>query len=383
MSADNEKRLCPADAPAIASEDPNCPECEGTRTVDGFGAGGAYAEVKCAACEPPSEDVMRMVHAFDDEDRKQAVRDLAARVRATESELRERRRSASASPDPEGHRATLERIAGMVDRASPVWGVCADALCWAREHRPMPPLPPRDAQPDEMAQLVGHLSACSEALGVEQWAEMPAAIRRLRSSAASPLVFDEVSENGRRTIIDASPTVVSEEASEADALRADVVRAREVLCASDYQTLYDAACQAMHEKQMAEEQLRNATGDLYRVRLLLVEAASLPPGPDAIVEGVRALAAAGPNKGPAPDVATVLAALKAEQPPIRYASECHGRENCDRAEAALIAQRDELREAKTRMQSHAQSALASTRHSERARYLRLILADGCPAEGGK
>lgn len=66
-----------------------------------------------------------------------------------------------------------------------------------------------------------------------------------------------------------------------------VPEARAVLCATDYQTVYDAACQAMHEKQMAEERLRNAEADLGRIRSILYDAGVLPPGADAIVEGVR------------------------------------------------------------------------------------------------
>lgn len=47
----------------------------------------------------------------------------------------------------ETYRAALERIAGMVERKSDVWNVCADALCWAREHHPGPR--PGSAQPAE------------------------------------------------------------------------------------------------------------------------------------------------------------------------------------------------------------------------------------------
>jgi hypothetical protein len=43
--------------------------------------------MRCHACEPPSEDVLRIVHAFDDQERKDAVRELAARVKATETAL--------------------------------------------------------------------------------------------------------------------------------------------------------------------------------------------------------------------------------------------------------------------------------------------------------
>ncbi len=31
-------------------------------------------------------------------------------------------------------RVVLERIAGMAGRSTPIWNVCADALCWARPH---------------------------------------------------------------------------------------------------------------------------------------------------------------------------------------------------------------------------------------------------------
>jgi hypothetical protein len=39
-----------------------------------------------AVPDPASEEVLRMVHAFDDAGRKQAVRDLAARVRRIEED---------------------------------------------------------------------------------------------------------------------------------------------------------------------------------------------------------------------------------------------------------------------------------------------------------
>jgi hypothetical protein len=62
----------------------HCPECEGTGTIE---ACDPFPAMRCHACEPPSEDVLRIVHAFDDQERKDAVRELAARVKATETAL--------------------------------------------------------------------------------------------------------------------------------------------------------------------------------------------------------------------------------------------------------------------------------------------------------
>jgi hypothetical protein len=61
-----------------------CPECEGTGTIE---ACDPYPAMRCHVCEPPSEDVLRIVHAFDDQERKDLVRELAARVKATETAL--------------------------------------------------------------------------------------------------------------------------------------------------------------------------------------------------------------------------------------------------------------------------------------------------------
>jgi hypothetical protein len=62
----------------------DCPDCEGTGILD---ACDPYPERKCPTCEPPSEEVLCIVHAFDDQERKDAVRELAARVKATETAL--------------------------------------------------------------------------------------------------------------------------------------------------------------------------------------------------------------------------------------------------------------------------------------------------------
>lgn len=72
-----------------AEATPVCEECEGTGIID---ASDPFPSMKCHACEPPSEDVLRIVHAFDDQERKDAVRELAKRVKATEAEV-ERLRS--------------------------------------------------------------------------------------------------------------------------------------------------------------------------------------------------------------------------------------------------------------------------------------------------
>jgi hypothetical protein len=66
-----------------------CPECEGTGAIE---ACDPFPAMKCHACEPPSEDVLRIVHAFDDQERKDAVRELGSRVKATEAALQTHRR---------------------------------------------------------------------------------------------------------------------------------------------------------------------------------------------------------------------------------------------------------------------------------------------------
>ena len=79
-----------------------CPECEGTGTIE---ACDPFPAMRCDACEPPSEDVLRIVHAFDDQERKDAVRELAARVKATETALatlRQGRERATPAPRSDG-----------------------------------------------------------------------------------------------------------------------------------------------------------------------------------------------------------------------------------------------------------------------------------------
>lgn len=50
----------------------------------------------------------------------------------------------------------------------------------------------------DLARMVGHLSACSNALGVEQWAEMPKACAELRAMRAlAEAAKDHVDNHGR------------------------------------------------------------------------------------------------------------------------------------------------------------------------------------------
>jgi hypothetical protein len=90
----------------------DCPDCEGTGILD---ACDPYPERKCPTCEPPSEEVLCIVHAFDDQERKDAVRELAARVKATETALATLRQGRESDPIRD-RLIRLEGAAGFVVR---------------------------------------------------------------------------------------------------------------------------------------------------------------------------------------------------------------------------------------------------------------------------
>jgi hypothetical protein len=143
-----------------------CPECEGTGTIE---ACDPYPAMRCHVCEPPSEDVLRIVHAFDDQERKDLVRELAARVKATETALATLRQGRESDPTRLlVNREQFERICAAAHEAREVLRLCGQ--------RQFPA--PEDAEVKAIGERLGFgalMDAASkgwrEKLAEEKWPE--------------------------------------------------------------------------------------------------------------------------------------------------------------------------------------------------------------------